>query len=123
MSTLCAYDYPAPDYWWTEPCDLWREGKVRARKRYSCCECGGSIEVGELHGVAKQLCDHQWFTDRRCPACLILAELVATILRECPLWRGLEETIDEQVTQAGHELPSPREHRRLWDAAGQEAPS
>lgn len=128
MSTLCPYPYEDND--WGEPTSIWREKKVKARKEHACDECGGSILPGQTYGRADALCDGDgWRSWKRCPACLILAELVATATEECPLWGGLGESVEyandtmegvrynEETGEYEGRLPSPWEHRKQWEAA------
>ena len=108
--TLCGMPYEDPGYD-CEPVELWEEKLVTARKRWGCEECGATIEPGEKHGRAKGLYDGDWFTLRRCQACLVLAELVATVTGECAQWGRLHEYIEE----ADEWFPSPHEHREQWE--------
>lgn len=108
----CAYDYEPGD----EYCDLFEERAVVARKNHRCEECGATIQKGEKHEVAKGLYEGQWSEARRCPACVILAELVATLNEACPLWGGLDASVD-LARDEGHDVPTPQEHRKQWEAA------
>lgn len=128
MSTLCPFPYEDND--WGEPADIWKEKKVRARKEHTCCECGGKILLGQVYGrVDALVAGEGWISYERCPACLILAELVATTTKECPLWGGLGESVEyanatmkgvrhnEETDEYEGLLPSPWEHRKQWEAA------
>lgn len=114
MGTLCGMPYEEGEY-----CQLWHEKRVRARKPHRCYECGGDIPVGMVHGRATGLYDGSWGTWRRCAACLILAERVATQFGECALWGGLDEYISYRNDDLPEEeeIPSPKEHRAIWEAA------
>lgn len=125
-TTLCSMPYEIND--WDEPADLWDEKWVKARKPHTCYECGQPIEPGMVYGRATYLYNGRWYTDRRCPACLILAEWVATVTGQCPLWGGLGESVDYANETGGHvtydeeldefvgKIPGPREHRQQWDS-------
>lgn len=127
MTTLCSMPYEDSGY--GEVAELWTEKRVKARKRHGCCECGQPIEPGMVYGQATYLYYGRWYTSRRCPACMILAEMVATITGACPLWEGLGESVDYANDSGNHvtydeerdelvgKLPSPREHRAQWEAA------
>jgi hypothetical protein len=61
----------------------------------------------------------------RCGACLVLADVAASTLEECPLWGGLSEFVERANDELGYwrrddefvePFPSPRDNRRLWDA-------
>lgn len=112
--SLCAYEYPD---WGGEYAEVWREGIVQARKEHTCCECSAVIQPGERYGQATAISRAEGLeVYRRCPACLILAELVATLTEYCPLWGALDIEVD------GLDLPSPHEHRQQWEAAGSPPP-
>lgn len=125
MTRLCSMPYEDHG----ELTDCWDERRVKARKRHTCYECSQPIEPGMVYGRAKGLVDHQWSEWRRCPACLILAEWVATVTGQCPLWGGLGESVDYANEAGDHvtydegldefvgQIPGPREHRRQWEAA------
>ncbi len=119
--TLCPhFDYEQVD----DPSDVWEEKEVRARKEHTCCECGKSINPGEQYGLAKSPFDGSWSTFRRCPACLILAEMVATMSEACPLWGGLSEAVDyanEELAVGVRPILGPFEHRILWESKGGES--
>jgi hypothetical protein len=120
-----------------EECDdysaIWREAKVKARKEHRCEECREPIPPGMEYGKATSLYDGRWDTLRRCAACLILAEWIATVTGYCPLWGGLDvsvgyandehETYDEELDEYVKPFPDPLTHRRRWDAiAGEPEP-
>lgn len=125
MNTLCGMPYEDGD----EPVDIWREKRVTARKPHSCCECSAKIHPGEEVGKSDCLYDGNFDTQYRCPACLILAERAATIAGVCAFWGNLDsfieqtneehclETYDEEKDEFVGGLPSPSEHRKLWEAA------
>lgn len=124
--SLCGMPYE--DYGGdVEPCECWREWKVKARKPHPCEECGGTIAAGEVYGKATALVDGSWRDWRRCAACLILAELVATLTGACPLWGGLAESCESCNEEYGAyddesdtwvpAVPDPVNHRRAWEAA------
>jgi hypothetical protein len=53
-----------------EPATIYREELRRARKQYSCGECGDPIKVGALHEVSTGLWDGKWYTHRTCARCV-----------------------------------------------------
>lgn len=102
-----------------EPCEMWREGIVVVRKPQRCCECGAKISPGERAGRASGKYHGTWETWHRCQACVILSEMVGTIAGECPLWGGLDPSIDnlnDGFFDLESQLPSPREHREQWES-------
>lgn len=123
---------PYEDNDWHDSPAVWEERRLRARKRYGCDECGGTIEPGMTYGRAKAVYDGDWHTWRRCPSCMILSEMVGTLMGECPLWGGLDESVrhanevgdfvsyDEGRDEFTGELPDPRTYRQVWEA-GEEA--
>lgn len=120
MSGLCGMPYEDGDDYST----LWREGKHRARIEHVCEDCGCTIPVGEEYGKATALYDGEWTDWKRCAACLLLAEMVATVTGACPLWGGLSESVGyaNEYERAGKKpLPDPSENRRMWEAAGKGA--
>ena len=46
-----------------------RDRNVKARKEYTCCECGDRIKKGTLHRVYSGLWDEKWETYRFCMTC------------------------------------------------------
>jgi hypothetical protein len=110
------YEEGADDY----PCSYWNEKRVRIRKAHRCCECSVEIPVGEMVGRAKSVYDGKWYASYRCAACLILAELAATIEGECALWGGLADFIDNLNWGREKSLPYPVKHRKLWEAPDEE---
>lgn len=115
--TLCGMPY--------EDCDdcstLWKEKRVKVRVAHVCEECRVAIPVGEECGKADSLYDGSWDTLYRCASCLILAELAATLTGECALWGGLSEYIANFEDYTGEDvlsdLPTPVQHRKLWESA------
>jgi hypothetical protein len=89
----CSYGYEDADD--GEPCSVWREKRITAtRKAHRCCECGATIPVGSHCCYAFGVYDGSATTYYRCPTCAALAELLAMMNQECPLWGGLEESCD-----------------------------
>ena len=115
--TICGMPYEEGDDYST----IWRERLVKARKEHKCCECGGKIQPGEQYGYAEALYDGEWTTWKRCPSCLVLAELAGTLAGECALWGLLREQVSE-LNRGAYEvmpkrdLPTPEEHRKQWEA-------
>lgn len=62
----CSYDY--------ETGECFSEKMVKARKSHACCECDATIEVGELHEVAKGKWGEEWESFRTCLPCLRLRD-------------------------------------------------
>ena len=63
------------DYDWTPVAST--ESWPRARKEHRCCECGGSIAVGEQYQLSSQLADGEgWRTFKLCEACIYLLALL-----------------------------------------------
>lgn len=117
MSALCDFSYEENEE--GDTCEAWDERRVRARKAHTCTECCEKIKPGERYGRASGLLYGEgWETWKRCPACMILVELAATLVKECPLWGRLDEFIEDH---RGYDLPadfpSPHEHRKRWEAA------
>lgn len=118
MSTLCGMPYES-DQGDGEPCECYREKRVRVRKRHVCIECASKIEPGETagHSTGVVPSDGFWFSDYRCAACLILAERAATLIGECAHWGELEGYImDRRGWVLPEDFPTPQEHRKLWEA-------
>lgn len=118
MSNLCGMPYEEGGGYST----LWNEKRVRVRKEHRCCECEATIALGEQAGKFDELYDGSWSTWYRCAACLVLAELVATLNGECPLMEGLSESVANYNWGRADEdhLPDPVDHRAAWRLAGKQ---
>lgn len=52
-----------------EPLLLEKETYPKARKQYTCCECGSTIDIGEEYQRVTGLFDGSWETWRTCIVC------------------------------------------------------
>ncbi len=60
------YVYDCAD---AEPCTVWREEKVVARKRHACEECRHPILPGEVYARTTCLFEGTWETRKVCRCC------------------------------------------------------
>jgi hypothetical protein len=56
-----------------EPCEVYSEKKLRARKLYHCDECGEEISPGTEYVRVKALSDGRWTLAKRCVPCQSIA--------------------------------------------------
>lgn len=52
-----------------EPCDLWSEKQVKARKPHTCSCCGGAIKPGELYTKHFSKFEGDTTSEKACSAC------------------------------------------------------
>lgn len=52
-----------------EPCSLWSETEVRARKRHDCDCCGGHIQPGETYVRHFSILDRDVTSEKCCAPC------------------------------------------------------
>lgn len=71
-----------------DPCDVWDEREVVARKQHRCYECRLAIPVGCRHVRIGMLFDHEWSASRVHAECLALWYFVH---REVCKGRGMIE--------------------------------
>jgi hypothetical protein len=65
---------------------------VKARKQHQCCECLGTIEIGELYETTDGCWDGSWDHFKTCSFCVKIRK------QYCPnghIFEGLQETINE----------------------------
>jgi len=83
-----------------ETSTVWDERIVRARKKWRCGDCHGTIKPGETYRRVGSLFDHQWSTYRRCGDCAVIACDMTQLTKNkngcwCNLWGGMMEQLVE----------------------------
>lgn len=79
--------------------DVYRESIVRARKPYTCCECGWLIAVGEAHRYCWGVWDGGARDYRMCAPCYAVSTLVLSQDADaCVVLGGLWEEVTENDT-------------------------
>lgn len=53
-----------------ESCDISRDVVRKARKQWTCCECGEAIMPGEYYEQADSLFDGTWYHTKTCILCV-----------------------------------------------------
>lgn len=108
VSDWCDYgdDYP----------DVYREENRRARKSYTCSECGGAISPGEPYRSHHSLykCYGGWQVSRTCSACLIGP--AAFVERNCGSWllEGLFEGLSASYSDGAISDEFTRARVEVW---------
>jgi hypothetical protein len=71
---------------------VYEESRPKARKPYKCCDCGRTIEVGELYLKVKGCWDGDWIGSRHCQHCEATADLYKSLDDEaCISIGGLDD--------------------------------
>lgn len=98
--------------------DFFHEEIRRARKEYSCCECGKKIEKEERYAYYKGTSDGSFFTER---CCLICDEIGGAFCCDGRifgnLWDGMWEIYEAMNTACFDRLITPQakaELRKRW---------
>jgi len=87
-----------------ELCAVWEETTPRARKAYTCCECGGPIRVGERHHKISSLFEGSWDTSRSHERCHAISSLLQA---DCDVYSVgmLRECLNAQSVEYVEDLP------------------
>lgn len=73
-----------------------------ARKQYTCCECGSTIDPGEQHECIKGIWDDTWETYRTCMVCAKIrdAAMYDKPHDECIMFGGLYDCVGYDYEEA-----------------------
>ncbi len=86
-----------------EPCQLYREREVKARKAWRCTECGAAIEPGSKYHQATGLTDGGWWVIRTCEGCADCRQLLACegVWTEGELWPAATDQAFDELARVG----------------------
>lgn len=108
---VCCYS----DY---EPCAIYEESVLTARKDHKCCECGERIPKGSEYELRDMLFDGEWHHYKTCMICVEIGQAfccdgrVATLL-----WEMMNEIMGELKTSCFDRLKTTEakaELQRRW---------
>jgi hypothetical protein len=73
-------------------------GRVTAEKGYKCTECGKDILPGEIYESFRGKADSCWYTERTCPVCLNIRDVLF-----CNGWQfeGLYQSLEYHIDEKG----------------------
>jgi hypothetical protein len=92
---VCSLDY--------EPCTLWRERVVVARRPHACDACWRPITPQEPYTLHKHLFEGSWSTERICATCWLVREAFAEAHRQTCAPSVLIDTLRECIDENGGE--------------------
>ena len=69
-----------------DPARVYRSAIRKARKPHVCCECGGTIAVGERHEYVTANWEGTWCDFRTCPDCVVIRCNLARREGSCGGW-------------------------------------
>lgn len=90
-----------------DPPRVYSSAKRKARKRYRCQECGGSIERGEKYEYVSGLWQGGWEEHRTCGYCLEIRKWLDAnyeCFRECFSLGDLDQAIEDFI-ESGKTAP------------------
>jgi len=99
MTDKCAC--PLVDLWGEFP-DFYHAEKPKARKQHKCCECGKTIEPGEIYERVASKYDGAVLTLK---TCLVCAEIRETLFCEGFVHESMMDDLGEFVRECFDSLP------------------
>lgn len=87
-----------------EPCDVYKNETIRARKEHVCCACKGTIKPGDLYARVFVLYEGDVSTYKRCGRCETIHSHLVTMCRGGGSYDWPDEELD-----CGHE------YQERWD--------
>lgn len=90
-----------------EPWTVVNHTRPKARKEYSCVECGRPIRIGETYAKCVGMCDGYWSTSRTCLHCRAMGAFMNEMCGGYPISQ-LREELEEHWREGYASIPFGR---------------